>query len=118
MAMKVTRVGVTPEGGSMFDESEIELSDKGEIGWLSDPIAARSVIFRRNDPGYDYDWHCAPPRQLIVMLDGAIEIEVTNGDKREFRAGDVILVEDTTGTGHRSRSIQDGPRHSLFIPLQ
>lgn len=101
----------------MFGEIEVELSDNGEIGWLSNPIVARSVIFRRNEPGYDYDWHCAPQRQLIVMLDGEIEIEVTSGETRSFRTGDVILVEDTTGTGHRSRSVLDGPRHSLFIPL-
>lgn len=101
----------------MFDEFSVELADGGEIGWLSDPIAAKSVIFRRNEPGYDYDWHCAPQRQLIVMLDGEIEIEVTSGETRRFKGGDVILVEDTTGTGHRSRSVIAGPRHSLFIPL-
>lgn len=101
----------------MFGEFAVELIDNGEIGWLSDPIAAKSAIFRRNEPGYDYDWHCAPQRQLIVMLDGEIEIEVTSGEKRRFKGGDVILVEDTTGTGHRSRSVIDGPRHSVFIPL-
>ena len=115
--MKITRVGLSPEGGSMFDEVEIELVDGGEIGWMSDPLPATGVIFRRNEPGYDYDWHCAPRRQLIVMLDGEIEVEVTSGEKRRFRGCDVMLVEDTTGTRHRSRSVIDGPRHSLFIPL-
>jgi hypothetical protein len=117
MAMQVTVVALSPEGGSMFDEMNVELIDGGEIGAMSDPLPATGVIFRRNEPGYDYDWHCAPRRQLIVMLDGEIEIEVTSGEKRRFRGGDVILVEDTTGTGHRSRSVHDGPRHSLFIPL-
>ena len=115
--MKLTCIGVTDEGGSRFAEMEIELTDGGEIGRLSEPMAASGVVFRENDGGYDFDWHNAPRRQLIVLLDGEIEVEVTSGEKRRFRGGDVLLVEDTTGTGHRTRTIGDRPRHSLFIPL-
>ena len=42
---------------------------------------------------------------------------MTSGDKRRFAAGEVVLVEDTTGTGHRTRAVSDGVRRSLFIPL-
>ena len=73
--------------------------------------------FRENDSGYDYDWHHAPQRQLIVLLDGEIEIETSFGERRRFRGGEIILVEDTHGAGHRTRSITSGPRRSLFIPL-
>jgi hypothetical protein len=114
--MRITCVGLTPEGGSRFDELEIELTDGGEIGRLSEPFPATGVVFRENDPGFDYDCHCAPQRQLIVLLDGEIEVEVTSGEKRRFTGGDVLLVEDTTGTGHRTRTIGDRLRRSLFIP--
>ena len=115
--MRITRVAVTDEGGSCFEEMEIELTDAGEIGRLSDPFPASSVVFRENDPSYDYDWHCAPRRQLIVLLDGEIEVEVTSGEKRRFAGGEVVLIEDTTGTGHRTRTVSGGSRRSLFIPL-
>jgi len=115
--MQITRVGVGPGGESFFEAVDIELTDAGEIGRLSEPHGALSVTFRENDPGYDYDWHCAPRRQLIVLLDGEIEVEVTSGEKRRFTGGDVVLVEDTTGTGHRTRSIGAQPRRSLFIAL-
>jgi len=114
--MRITCVGLTTDGGSQFEELEIDLTDAGEIGRLSEPFAASSVVFRENDPSYDYDWHCAPRRQLIVLLDGEIEVEVTSGEKRRFTGGDVLLVEDTTGTGHRTRTIGDRSRRSLFIP--
>ncbi len=52
---------------------------------------------RDSDPDYDYDWHGAPRRQVIVLLDGEIEVAVTSGEKRRFTGGDVVLVEDTTG---------------------
>ena len=115
--MKITRVGVTSDGGSAFDEVEVDLVDQGEIGRLSDPWAATGVVFRENDASYDYDWHQAPRRQLIVLLDGEIEVEVTSGERRRFRGGDMVLVQDTTGTGHRTRQVSPGVRRSLFIPL-
>jgi hypothetical protein len=115
--VKLTTVGVGSDGGSRFEDREIELIDAGQIGRLSESYPASGVVFRENDPDYDFDWHCAPRRQLIVLLDGEIEVEVTSGEKRRFVGGDVVLVEDTTGTGHRTRAISAGPRRSLFIPL-
>jgi len=47
--------------------------------------------FRRNEPGYDYDWHLAPQRQFIMLLDGVIEIEVSDGERQTFRRGDILL---------------------------
>ena len=115
--MRITRVHAAADGDSRFDEIDVPLRAAGKIGRLSVPLAARSVIFRENDADYDYDWHCAPQRQLIVLLDGAIEIEVGSGEKRRFSGGDILLVEDTTGRGHRTRSTDGGRRRSLFIPL-
>jgi quercetin dioxygenase-like cupin family protein len=112
-------VGVANDGGSLFDEIDVPLGERGELGRLCAPFPASSVIFRENDADADddYDWHNAPQRQLIVLLDGAIEVEVTSGEKRRFGAGDALLVEDTTGTGHRTRNEGGTLRRSLFIPL-
>jgi quercetin dioxygenase-like cupin family protein len=115
--LRITRISVTAAGGSQFEDMDIDLTDAGEIGRLSEPYAVTGVTFRENDPGYDYDWHCAPRRQFIVLLDGEIEVEVTSGEKRRFGGGDVMLVEDTTGTGHGTRTVSGGWRRSLFIPL-
>ncbi len=51
------------------------------------------------------------------MLDGEIEIEVSDGERRGFRGGDVLLVEDTTGKGHRTRTVDGRPRRSVFVTL-
>ena len=115
--MQITRIRSDADGLSYFDELEITLEDAGEIGRLSEPMSAQSVIFRENDPDYDYDWHVAPRRQLIVLLDGKIEIEVGTGEKRIFSGGDLLLVEDTTGRGHKTRTVDGRSRRSLFVPL-
>jgi len=116
--MNITRVYSDEAGESRFADQEIELQDAGSIGRLSKPVPVTSVIFRKNDPGYDYDWHVAPQRQFIVLLDGAIEIEVSDGNGRTFRGGDILLMEDVTGRGHRSRHIEPRERRSLFITLE
>ena len=51
------------------------------------------------------------------MLDGEIEIEVSDGEKRIFRGGDILLAEDTSGQGHRTRTINNRPRKSIFVIL-
>lgn len=115
--MRITRVYTTADGGSAFEDVDVPLTDQGPVGRLSTWWPARDIAFRENDPGYDWDWHCAPARQLIVLLDGAIEIEVTSGEKRAFRGGDVLLMEDTEGGGHRTRTTDARARRSIFIRL-
>lgn len=115
--MKVTRVYSDEAGESHFEEIDIPLKDAGSIGYLSEAFPASKVIFRTNDANYDYDWHCAPQRQYIVLLDGEIEIEASDGEIRRFKGGDILLVEDVTGKGHRTKNVTLEPRHSLFITL-
>ena len=115
--MKVTRVYADTAGESHFGEIDIPLNDKGSIGRLSERHPVKDIIFRENDADYDYDWHCAPQRQYIVLLDGEIEIETSDGEKRRFRGGDILLAEDVSGRGHRTRTVNSKPRRSLFVTL-
>jgi quercetin dioxygenase-like cupin family protein len=115
--MKITRISESADGVSHFQDIEVALEDAGEIGRLSEVQRATGVIFRETSPGYDFDWHPAPRRQYIVLLDGNIEITVGDGETRRFTGGDILLVEDTTGRGHRTRTTDGKARRSLFITL-
>jgi hypothetical protein len=114
---KITRIYNDAKGESFFEELTIPLNDAGAIGMLSESIRAKAVIFREVVPLYDYDFHTAPARQYIILLDGAIAIETSLGEKREFKAGDVLLVEDVTGKGHKTRNLHPFSRRSIFITL-
>lgn len=116
--MTVTRLYTGPDGESHFEDIDLALTDAGDIGFLSKKISADGVIFRYTDEDYDYLWHNAPCRQYVVMLDGAVEIEVGDGTRRTFRGGDVLLAEDITGRGHVSRAVDGQSRRSLFITLE
>jgi hypothetical protein len=115
--LKITRVYADAAGDSHFGEIDIPLKDSGTIGRLSERHPVKSIIFRENDGDYDYDWHCAPQRQYIVLLDGEIELETSDGEKRRFGGGDILLVEDISGRGHRTRTVNNKPRRSLFVTL-
>lgn len=115
--MQITRLYSGPDGESHFEEIEIPLSDGGEIGQLSELFPATGIIFRTTSPEYHYTWHTAPRRQYIIMLDGAVEVEASDGTVRRFGPGSILLVEDTTGRGHISRAVDQQPRTSIFVTL-
>ena len=111
----ITKIYSDANGNSHFENVEIPLKEAGSIGKLSDAVSATGVIFREVVPSYDWDFHTAPQKQYIILLDGGIEIETSLGVKRIFNAGEVLLVEDTTGKGHKTRNIQPIKRKSIFI---
>ena len=112
---KLTRIYADANGESHFKEQEIPLTPSGDIGALSTVFPASGLVFREVLPTYDYDFHTAPQTQYIVLLDGTIEIETSLGEKRTFGAGEVLLVEDTTGKGHRTKNLVPAKRRSIFI---
>jgi len=115
--MKITRIFSDDDGESHFEDVEIPLVDQGEIGFLSDDIAVKKLQFRTVSADYDYDFHHAPQKQYIVLLDGGVEIETSLGEIRQFETGEILLVEDTSGKGHKTKNLEKKQRTSLFIHL-
>jgi hypothetical protein len=113
----IFRIYSDSEGHSHFEEIEFPLKSGGLVGMLSEAIEVKNIIFREVEPTYDWDLHTAPQRQFIVLLDGQIEIETSLAEKRTFKGGDILLVEDTSGKGHKTRNLQHEKRRSLFITL-
>ncbi len=113
----ITRVYSDSQGESHFENIQIPLHEAGSIGRLSEVLPASGIVFREVEPSYDWSFHTAPQKQYIVLLDGQIEIETSLGEKRIFKAGEILLVEDTTGKGHNTRNLQPIKRKSIFITL-
>jgi hypothetical protein len=116
--MTVLRIYTGPDNQSHFEDVQIPLKDGGKVGFLSELIKAKGVVFRMTTGDYNYDFHPAPRRQYVVNLEGEVEIEVGDGTRRILRSGEVLLAEDTTGQGHISRAVAGKPRKSLFITLE
>ncbi len=116
--MKITRIYSDENGESHFADIEIPLKDGGNIGQLSEMLPVTGIIFRENPADYFYDWHPAPRKQYIVMLEGLLEVQVSDGEQRSFPPGTILLVEDTSGKGHKSWVPNGKPRKSLFIAVK
>ena len=114
---RLTKIVEDDQGVSAFEDAEVPLTDSGPIGSLSELMRAEGAILRVSPGPFDHDWHPAPARQLLVLLDGEFEIEAGTGERRRFSGGDVVLAEDTEGRGHRTVTLSEGPRRSLFVPL-
>lgn len=113
----ITRIYSDAEGHTHFADLQVPLSPAGPIGSLSENYKVENLIFREVVPEYDYEFHRAPARQFIILLDGELEIETSLGEKRTFGPGEILLVEDTEGKGHRSRNLLPVKRKSVFITL-
>ena len=113
----VKRIYSDEKGDSHNEDMFFPMNNAGDIGALSESQPVKGIIFREVEPGYDYDFHNAPQKQYIILLDGGIEIETSQGEIRSFGAGEILLVEDTTGKGHRTRNLKPEKRRSVFITL-
>lgn len=114
---RVTKIYNDSNGESHFEDIEMPLKNDGEIGFLSDKFPVKEIIFRTVKRDYDYNFHTAPQKQFVILLDGEIEIETSMGEKRIFKGGDILLLEDTHGKGHKTKNILNIDRKSVFITL-
>ena len=114
-----TRIYPDAQGESHFDTVAVEQSlataaPPAPPFRVSAPGHASKYLFYSFEPGWTGDLHPAPARQFLALLPGAVEVETSDGSVRGFGPGDLILLEDTSGKGYRSRNIGD-ERLTFFV---
>lgn len=118
--MDYTRIYSDEHGEGHFEDLAPDMLAERYAGaeWLiSQPLTVGDLRFRRVTTEFPDEPHVAPRRQLVVALTGEADVEVSDGEVRRFGPGSVMLLEDTTGKGHRTRRIGDTIRETLFISL-
>jgi hypothetical protein len=116
--MRIHNLYVDANGETHFRDVEVEWVEERNFSKLSARLPATGIIFRETSADYDLDWHPAPRRQYIINLDGGVKITASDGESRIIGAGEVLLVEDTSGKGHLSKSVGGKMRHSIFVPIE
>jgi hypothetical protein len=120
--VRYTKVVSTHDGGSRFEDVDVEmktaLAAKGVPSLLlSAPVPVTSLAFLQQADGLgEWPLHPAPHRKFTIVLSGRAAIQTSDGARREFGPGDVVLVEDTTGVGHVSTPMTSNFRVAV-IPL-
>ena len=115
--MKIHRLFTDAKGESHFEDVQIEYIESNPTGQLSKRLPATGLIFREVPPTYELDWHPAPRKQYIINLDNGVQITASDGEARVIGAGEVLLVEDTTGKGHLSKAVNERLRHCIYVTL-
>jgi hypothetical protein len=116
--MRIHNLYADAAGETHFRDIEVEWAEERNFSKLSARLPATGIIFRETSADYDLDWHPAPRRQYIINLDGAVQITASDGESRTIGAGEVVLVEDTSGKGHLSKSVGGRMRRSIFVPVE
>jgi quercetin dioxygenase-like cupin family protein len=63
------------------------------------------------------DWHNAPRAWFLIVLQGASEVTTSDGQVRQFHPGAVVLLDDTSGKGHRTRALGTIDHIAAVIPI-
>ena len=116
--MRIHNIYVDDKGETHWRDVEVQWTEERNGSKLSARLPATGIIFRETAGDYDLSWHPAPRRQYIINLDGGVQITASDGEARVIKAGEVILVEDTTGKGHLSKSVGGQMRRSIFVPIE
>ena len=84
---------------------------------VSTTFAATAVTVEETAAGGTLAWHTAPVRQLVVTLAGTLLFVTRDGEEFWLAPGDVLLAEDTTGSGHQWRLEGADPWRRMYIRL-
>jgi hypothetical protein len=114
--MNIVRVFTDEHGESHFQDINIDLRP-ARYGFLSEPIGPVELLLRRTPRGGSLGFHNPQHRQFVVTLTGAAEIGCSDGSRRVFRAGDIMLADDIAGRGHTTTELGDAGRNSLFLRM-
>ncbi len=86
-------------------------------------VAAIAGAERCSFVGAFPDWHGeeshpSPYRQFFCTMSGTYEITASDGEKRQFPTGSLLLLEDTSGKGHSTRVISEDDVLILAVVLK
>lgn len=113
--IRCVRIWTGPDGNSLFEEGHIDLSHGERGDALSPALGAATIAFRETRAGGTFAPHQAPTLQLVLTLSGTLEFSTASGATFMIRPGDVLLADDTTGSGHSWRLVDDQPWRRAYV---
>jgi len=116
-AMRIHNLYEDANGKSHFRDIEVDWVEVTPTGRLSKRLPATGIMLRETTADFEDGWHRAPRRQYVISLAGGVEITASDGETRHIGAGEIVLVEDTTGKGHITKSSGGNPRYTIFVPI-
>lgn len=108
------RIFADSDGCSRFETLNIEMK-MNDYAPPATPLftssleSAEACAFLELPVGWYGDWHPTPVRQWLILMTGECEFETGDGQCCRRKAGEVVMLDDTVGKGHRTRVVSDMP---------
>ncbi len=115
--IRCVRIWTGDDGNSHFEEGSIALSDGQRGDLLSGKTNTTTVSFQETRSGGTFAWHDAPVRQFVITLSGTLDFQTRQNEHFTIHPGDILLAEDTTGSGHSWRLLDEQPWRRVYVIL-
>ena len=116
--IRCVRLWTGDDQNSHFEEGVIELKSGPRGDRLSDKLAVASISFQETASGGAFAWHTAPVRQLVITLSGTLDFQTRQGEHFLLHPGNILLAEDTVGSGHSWKLTDDSSWRRAYVVLQ
>ena len=116
--IRCVRLWTGDDKNSHFEEGVIELEPGQRGDWLSNRLAVATVSFQETASGGAFAWHTAPVRQLVVTLSGTLDFQTRDGEHFLLHPGNILLAEDTVGSGHSWKLTDDSSWRRAYVVLR
>jgi hypothetical protein len=110
--LSFVRLRPDTNGASHFESLSVDVVRKDFAPpaapfFVSEVAPASQCGFLKLPAGWVGDTHPSSIRMWVFFLSGEMEFEASDGEKRKCVPGTALLLEDTTGDGHKSRVVGD-----------
>ena len=78
---------------------------------------AQGATLLRLRQGAVEDWHVAPRTQFLIAVQGESEVTAGDGKMLRLKPGEIMLMDDTAGKGHRTAALGSVDHVALVIPV-
>lgn len=115
--IRCVRLFTGPDDASHVQIGRLDLTPGRNDDLVSAAMAAARVTAEETASGGTLAWHTAPVRQLVVTLAGTLVFSTRDGVEFTLHPGDVLLAEDTVGSGHQWQLVGTDPWRRLYVVL-
>lgn len=115
--IRCVRLWTGQDNNSCFEEGWLDLQPGTAGDLLSGKLPAKSVSFQQTHPGGRVEWHTDPATQIVITLKGTLDFVTKSQQHFTLRPGDVLFTEDTSGSGHSWRLVDQDPWERVYVVL-
>jgi quercetin dioxygenase-like cupin family protein len=115
--IRCVRLWTGQGGASHVEVGSLDMRPGRNADLVSAAMSAAHVTVEETAGGGALAWHTAPVRQLVVTLSGTLLFTTRDDEEFMLHPGDVLLAEDTEGSGHQWQLRDADPWRRMYVVL-